>query len=124
MSGTAALAALLARLERDDRRDEELREEIERNSAHARLRHRLEVWGEYQRECFDGAGIDYGRPRVVGNAPGSKEPAPEWYISLVTAISLLPWDDQQALRWCYVVEDGGKAGRAFEALLSMGMGEK
>lgn len=112
-SATNTAAALLAAMDQQATREKR-----------GRLTYRLHLWGEYQREAFDGAGIDYARPRVVGNAPGSKEPAPEWYCGLVLAISLLPWDDQQALRWCYVVEDGGKAGRAFEALLAMGMGEK
>lgn len=110
MGGTAALLAAM-----DQQATREKR---------ARLAARLHTWGEWQREGYEAPGIDYARPRVIGNAPGSKEPAPEWYCALVLAISLLPWDDQRALRWCYVVEDGGKAGRAFEALLALGMGEK
>jgi hypothetical protein len=106
--GRGGAAALAAALDRQAEREKR-----------ARLTVWLHQWGEYQREGYEQAGIDYGRPRVIGNAPGSKLPAPEWYITLVAAISTLPHADQQALRWAYVVQDGNNAGRAFDALLAL-----
>lgn len=111
MGGTAAL---LAAMEQQATREKR-----------ARLAARLRTWGEWQREGYEAPGIDYARPRVIGNAPGSKEPVPEWYAALVLAISLLPWDDQRRLVFCYSGDgDTRGAGRAFEALMAAGMGEE
>jgi len=97
---------------------------IEASENRARLMARLYAWGEYQREGYDLPGIDYARPRVVGNAPGSRTPAPDGYLSLCAAISLLPHADAEALRRRFVLDQVCATGRAVAALLADGFGEK
>lgn len=110
MGGTAALLAALDRQESAEKR--------------ARLHGRLTTWGEYQREGYDHPGIDYARPRVVGNAPGSTPPAPEWYLSLCAAISLLPPVDEEAIRRVYIYGQAHpRLPSAFAALLAAEMGD-
>lgn len=108
--GAARLAARLA--------EEDRRERSRRLIAH------LREWGDYQREGYDQPGIDYARPRVVGNAPGSQPPAPEWYLSLCAAIAALPEADERAIRCVYIYSDSHpRHPAAVAALLAAGLGE-
>ncbi len=121
-SMTGARAALLAALDREDRRDRERRERDDARKERDRLTARLHAWGDYQREGYDLPGIDYARPRVVGNAPRSTPPAAEWYLSLCATIAALPEADERAIRRVYIYGDSHPRHPAvFELLLALEM---
>ena len=125
-SGMGGVAALLARLADDERREREAAELAERSKRHRVLTARLHTWGDYQREGgYDAPGIDYDRPRVIGNHPGSNEPAPIWYLALCAAVAALPEADERAIRRVYIYGDAHpRLPHAFAALLAAGMGEQ
>jgi hypothetical protein len=109
MGGPAALLARLAELEQQ-------REDALRSKREIALLDCLHQWGVWQREGYAPGGIDYGRTPVLSSKQGSQMPAPEWYLTLCTAITLLPPNYRRDLERAFVEETHHEYAWAFDAL--------